>query len=246
MTLLSGEKVYQSDLMRLTPNSDAQIYGYQGNYILKGLDITSTSNGAVISPGRAIIQGRLFVLETSVSLSFSSAGYIGLMFDLSQDNSVDVDGNVTNNQFTFGFGTAGYFGGNMLDGDILGGVPMWTINNQGAISAQNVYPYKIPQEQNFTFSYPFDEHFQTYTYMSRIGNTIDFQLDAKRTASGSEVEIGTVPVWAAPKQPVAFAAFSNDTHNCVKIVISENRTVNLLSWNIDEGKFVTGHVSYTV
>ena len=246
MTLVSGEKVYQSDLMRITPNSDAQIYGYQGNYILKGLDITSTSNGAAISPGRAIIQGRLFVLETSVNLSFSSAGYIGLMFDLSQDNSVDVDGNVTNHQFTFGFGTAGYFGGNMLDGDILGGVPMWTINSQGAISAQNVYPYKIPQEQNFAFSYPFDDHNHSHTYMSRIGNKIDFQLDAKRIAGGSEVKIGMVPVWATPKQPVVFACFSDDTHGCVNVVIRENRTVNLLSWNISNGKFVTGHVSYTV
>ena len=67
MTLDSSEKVYQADLMHVTPIADAQIYGYGGDWILAGMETEITANGVEIQPGRAIIQdyhftGRCFWL----------------------------------------------------------------------------------------------------------------------------------------------------------------------------------------
>ena len=106
MTLDSSEKVYQADLMHITPMADAQIYGYEGDWILAGMGTEITATGVEIKPGRAIIQGHLYTLNSTktIPLQLGVSGYIGWSIDLTKDNSV-VGADVTNNQYTFGFFT---------------------------------------------------------------------------------------------------------------------------------------------
>ena len=106
MALDSSEKVYQADLMHITPMADAQIYGYGGDWILAGMESEITATGVEIQPGRAIIQGHLYTLDSTKTIPLQSgvSGYIGWSIDLTQDNSA-VGADVTNNQYTFGFFT---------------------------------------------------------------------------------------------------------------------------------------------
>ena len=117
MTLDNTEKVYQADLMHITPMADAQIYGYDGDWILAGMETEITAKGVEIQPGRAIIQGHLYTLDStkSIALNAGVSGYIGWSIDLTQDNSA-VGTDVTNNQYTFGFFTEPP-AGDTLNGD---------------------------------------------------------------------------------------------------------------------------------
>jgi len=147
MTLNTNEVVYTADYMNISPANDAQIYGLSGDWIISGLQLTSiTATSAVLTAGKAIIQGRLFELKanTTYSLTAGQTQYLGLAIDLSQSNSDDGQGNVTNNQFTVGTSTT-VFGDTRL-GDIQAFVGLYQVNPSNSTSTQLVFPYYFTQD----------------------------------------------------------------------------------------------------
>lgn len=147
MTLSTNEIVYTADYMNISPANDAQIYGLSGDWIISGLQLTSiTATSAVLTAGKAIIQGRLFELKanTTYSLTAGQTQYLGLGMDLSQSNSDDGHGNVTNNQFTVGTSTT-VFGDTRL-GDIQAFVGLYQVNPSNSTSTQLVFPYYFTQD----------------------------------------------------------------------------------------------------
>ena len=138
MTLDSSEKVYQADLMHITPMADAMIYGYGGDWILAGMGTEITATGVKIQPGRAIIQGHLYTLDSTktIPLQAGVSGYIGWSIDLTQDNTA-TGSDVTNNQYTFGFFKDAP-AGDTLNGDIQATVAFAKVTVSG--SRWNVTP----------------------------------------------------------------------------------------------------------
>lgn len=147
MTLNTNEIVYTADYMNISPANDAQIYGLSGDWIISGLQLTSiTATSAVLTAGKAIIQGRLFELKanTTYSLTAGQTQYLGLGIDLSQSNSDDGQGNVTNNQFTVGTSMT-VFGDTRL-GDIQAFVGLYQVNPSNSTSTQLVFPYYFTKD----------------------------------------------------------------------------------------------------
>ena len=132
MTLDSSEKVYQADLMHVTPMADALIYGYEGDWILAGLDCEITASGIEIQPGRAIIQGHLYTLDSTkiIPLTTGKSGFVGWSIDLTKDNSA-TGADVTNNQYTFGFFTEPP-AGDTLNGDTQATVAFAKVTASGS------------------------------------------------------------------------------------------------------------------
>lgn len=152
MTLDSSEKVYQADLMHITPMADAQIYGYGGDWILAGLDYEITASGIEIQPGRAIIQGHLYTLNSTkiIPLTAGESGFVGWSIDLTKDNSA-TGTDVTNNQYTFSFFT-GTPGGDTLDGDTEATVAFAKVTASG--SSWNVSPNIYHYSRRVTYNTP--------------------------------------------------------------------------------------------
>lgn len=178
MTLNTNEIVYTADYMNISPANDAQIYGLSGDWIISGLQLTSiTATSAVLTAGKAIIQGRLFELKanTTYSLTAGQTQYLGLSIDLSQSNSDDGQGNVTNNQFTVGTSTTVF--GDTRFGDIQAFVGLYQVNPSNSTSTQLVFPYYF--EQDLTNGYgdvgfPADTRGQRPT-VRRIGKNVQVQ-----------------------------------------------------------------------
>lgn len=140
MTLQSNEVVYTADLMNISPANDAQIYGMSGNWILNGLSVVSSNATSItLSAGRAIIQGRLFELKANTEYRLNSqAGFIGLEIDLTQSNSEDTTGLVSNNQFTVGYGASEF--GDTLQGDVNAFVGLYAVDGKGGYT-QRMFNY---------------------------------------------------------------------------------------------------------
>lgn len=175
MTLNTNEIVYTADYMNISPANDAQIYGLSGDWIISGLQLTSiTATSAVLTAGKAIIQGRLFELKanTTYSLTAGQTQYLGLGIDLSQSNSDDGQGNVTNNQFTVGTSTT-VFGDTRL-GDIQAFVGLYQVNPSNSTSTQLVFPYYFQQDLTNGYGdvgFPADTSIQRPT-VRRIGKNV--------------------------------------------------------------------------
>lgn len=126
MTLASTELVYQSDYMNVSPSADGAVFSGIGNRIITGL-VPSMVNGAVqITPGKALVQGRLFELTatTTYTPSTNTGQYLGLIVDLTQQNQ---DGEtVQNNQYTVGFFSSP--SGDLSNGDAKANIPIWWTN----------------------------------------------------------------------------------------------------------------------
>jgi len=175
MTLNTNEIVYTADYMNISPANDAQIYGLSGDWIISGLQLTSiTATSAVLTAGKAIIQGRLFELKanTTYSLTAGQTQYLGLGIDLSQSNSDDGQGTVTNNQFTVGTSTT-VFGDTRL-GDIQAFVGLYQVNPSNSTSTQLVFPYYFTKDMTSGYGdvgFPADTSFQRPT-VRRIGKNV--------------------------------------------------------------------------
>ena len=178
MTLDSSEKVYQADLMHITPMADAQIYGYGGDWILAGLDYGVTASGIEIQPGRAVIQGHLYTLASmkKIPLQAGVSGYIGWSIDLTQDNSA-VGADVTNNQYTFGFFTEPP-AGDTLNGDTQAKVAFVKVTAVGSSwnVTTNIYLYSRTVIYNTppSGSQVNDEGF--YVLCERVGKYIHYHI----------------------------------------------------------------------
>ena len=174
MTLGTNERVYQSDMMNISPTVDATIYGYQGNWILGGLKILSVSATSIrLSAGKALLQGRLFELKADTTYTISGTGtlYLGLHGDLTKQNSSSGDGGVTNNQFDVGVYSSVY--GNLNQGDVETVIGLYQISINGASvsTKQLVWSYieevKLQPENRFS-NYSSDQA----TYAKRVGNQV--------------------------------------------------------------------------
>lgn len=140
MTLDATEKVYQADLMHLTPASDSQIYGYGGSWILGGLELDYQDTSAQLHPGTAILQGRLYELNEIKTIDLTPLagnGYIGLLADLTKMNIASGQ-MVTNNQYTIVAQTSAAFG-DLLTGDLQAFIPLYKI--AGGTATQVLFNY---------------------------------------------------------------------------------------------------------
>lgn len=149
MSLDSTEKVYQSDLMHITPKADADIYGLKGDWVLRGLELDIGTGQVALHPGAALLQGRLY--ELSQLKTISTAGltgnyWVGLNADLTQVNS--SNGTFTNNQFTLTTNTTGAFG-NLREGDIQAFIPLWRVS--GGVPSRVTLPYEEDMPLNSQF-----------------------------------------------------------------------------------------------
>jgi len=84
---------YQFDKAKVTPESDAQLYSYlaksSDNKVISGLTATATGFNVYVSPGKALVQGRLIENTQQVQLTAQAnkTGYICITIDLTQDNT---------------------------------------------------------------------------------------------------------------------------------------------------------------
>lgn len=173
MTLQSNEVVYTADLMNISPANDAQIYGMSGNWILNGLSVVSSNATSItLSAGRAIIQGRLFELKANTEYQLNSqAGFIGLTIDLTQTNTEDSTGLVSNNQFTFGFGASEF--GDTLQGDVNAFVGLYAVDGKGGYTQHTFYYYrKEVTLQDYGYGYLQDYNSEQVPTAIRQGRTV--------------------------------------------------------------------------
>lgn len=209
MTLNTNEIVYTADYMNISPANDAQIYGLSGDWIISGLQLTSiTATSAVLTAGKAIIQGRLFELKanTTYSLTAGQTQYLGLGIDLSQSNSDDGQGNVTNNQFTVGTSTT-VFGDTRL-GDIQAFVGLYQVNPSNSTSAQLVFPYYFTKDMTSGYGdvgFPADTSIQRPT-VRRIGKNVQVHgvLNNLATVNNGQANLvmRTLPVGCRPSAQI--------------------------------------------
>lgn len=209
MTLNTNEIVYTADYMNISPANDAQIYGLSGDWIISGLQLTSiTATSAVLTAGKAIIQGRLFELKanTTYSLTAGQTQYLGLGIDLSQSNSDDGQGNVTNNQFTVGTSMT-VFGDTRL-GDIQAFVGLYQVNASNSTSTQLVFPYYFTKDMTSGFGdvgFPADTIFQRPT-VRRIGKNVQVSGILNNAATVNNGQQGlvmrTLPVGCRPSAQI--------------------------------------------
>lgn len=247
MTLNTNEIVYTADYMNISPANDAQIYGLSGDWIISGLRLTSiTATSAVLTAGKAIIQGRLFELKanTTYSLTAGQTQYLGLGIDLSKSNSDDGQGNVTNNQFTVGT-SATVFGDTRL-GDIQAFVGLYQVNPSNSTSNQLVFPYYF--EQDLTNGYgdvgfPADTRSVRPT-VRRIGKNVQVQgvLNNKYTVNNGQANLvmRILPAGCRPMQrvygttPSGGAVFEVDIEPNGNIVLT-----NFIGRDINTGSFIS-------
>lgn len=205
MTLNTNEIVYTADLMNISPANDAQIYGKDGNYILSGLEIRDvTPTSAILTAGRALIQGRLFELKanTQYTLTAGTSQYLGLEIDLTKNNIDDGMGNITNNQFTVKSNDREY--GDTLLGDIQSFVAFYQVNTQTQTSTQLVFPYRFTQDLTYGYgdvAFPADTR-SVRPMVRRIGKDVQVQgvLNNKYTVNNgqSNLVMRTLPAGCRP------------------------------------------------
>lgn len=205
MTLNTNEIVYTADYMNISPANDAQIYGLSGDWIISGLQLTSiTATSAVLTAGKAIIQGRLFELKanTTYSLTAGQTQYLGLGIDLSQSNIDDGQGKITNNQFTLGTSTT-VFGDTRL-GDIQAFVGLYQVNASNSTSTQLVFPYYLYQELNGYGDVGFP--ISSQPRVLRVGKSVQVMgavTNASTVNNGqSDLTMRILPVGCRPSQKI--------------------------------------------
>lgn len=209
MTLNTNEIVYTADLMNISPANDAQIYGKDGNYILSGLEIRAvTSTSAILTAGRALIQGRLFELKanTQYTLTAGTSQYLGLEIDLTKENTDDGRGNITNNQFTVKSNDREY--GDTRLGDIQSFVAFYQVNTQTQTSTQLVFPYYFTKDMTSGYGdvgFPADTSFQRPT-VRRIGKNVQVSGILNNAATVNNGQQGlvmrTLPVGCRPSAQI--------------------------------------------
>ena len=247
MTLNTNEIVYTADYMNISPANDAQIYGLSGDWIISGLQLTSiTATSAVLTAGKAIIQGRLFELKanTTYSLTAGQTQYLGLAIDLSQSNSDDGQGNVTNNQFTVGTSTT-VFGDTRL-GDIQAFVGLYQVNPSNSTSTQLVFPYYFTQDLTNGYGdvgFPADTRAVRPT-VRRIGKNVQVQgvLSNRYTVNNGQANLvmRILPAGCRPMEklfgtsPSGGAVFEVDIEANGNIVLT-----NFIGRDINPGGFIS-------
>jgi len=195
--------------MNISPANDAQIYGLSGDWIISGLQLTSiTATSAVLTAGKAIIQGRLFELKanTTYSLTAGQTQYLGLGIDLSQSNIDDGQGNVTNNQFTVGTSMT-VFGDTRL-GDIQAFVGFYQVNPSNSTSTQLVFPYYFTKDMTSGYGdvgFPADTKFQR-PKVRRIGKNVQVSGILNNAATVNNGQQGlvmrTLPAGCRPSDQI--------------------------------------------
>lgn len=149
MALQNTVSIYQADLMHITPQADASIYGYGGDWVLYGADITTDTNSVTIGPGKMLIAGRLVEISQPTELprtqvAGATSFHLSLEVDLTKTNS-DSSGVVTNNQFQFVLTTTDPYG-NLLAGDAQALITVADINTP----AGTVTPVILPYSENIS------------------------------------------------------------------------------------------------
>ena len=84
---------YQFDKVKVTPESDAQLYSYlaqsSDNKVISGLTATATGLNVYVSTGKALVQGRLIENGQQMQLTAQAnkSGYVCITIDLTQTNT---------------------------------------------------------------------------------------------------------------------------------------------------------------
>ena len=84
---------YQFDKAKVTPESDAQLYSYlaqsSDNKVISGMTATATGLNVYVSPGKALVQGRLIENSQQMQLTAQAneTGYVCITIDLTQNNT---------------------------------------------------------------------------------------------------------------------------------------------------------------
>lgn len=144
MALQNTISIYQADLMHITPEADASIYGYGGDWVLYGADITTDTNSVTIGAGKMLIAGRLVEVAQPTELprtqvAGATSFHLSLEVDLTQTNS-DSAGVVTNNQFQFLLTTEDPYG-DLLAGDTQALITVANINTTAGTVTPVILPY---------------------------------------------------------------------------------------------------------
>ena len=247
MTLNTNEIVYTADLMNISPANDAQIYGKDGNYILSGLEIRAvTSTSAILTAGRALIQGRLFELKanTQYTLTAGTSQYLRLEIDLTKENTDDGMGNITNNQFTVKPNDREY--GDTRLGDVQSFVAFYQVNTQTQTSTQLVFPYYFTQDLTSgygDFGFPADLR-AVRPIVRRIGKHVQVQgvLNNKYTVKNGQnnLVMRTLPAGCRPMgklfgtSPSAGAVFEVDIDTNGNILLT-----NFIGRDIAPNSFIS-------
>lgn len=249
MSLDSTEKVYQSDLMHITPKADADIYGLKGDWVLRGLELDIGTGQVALHPGAALLQGRLY--ELSQLKTISTAGltgnyWVGLNADLTQVNS--SNGTFNNNQFTLTTNTTGAFG-NLRDGDIQAFIPLWRVS--GGVPSRVTLPYEDDTLLNDHFINGWSDTGEGgASHIRRVGRTVVMTLSIrKNTDLANRTFINIDPVFR-PSWNTFSAGVRNISAGAVTLLahpsgdvetylatLSANDTIRgELTWLIDQPK----------
>lgn len=244
MSLANGQKVYQSDLMHITPEADAAIYALSGDYILRGLDISASDETYTLSPGRALLQGRLFELTQEAQITVTGSGYIGVSADLTQTNVDNGDGTIVNNQYTLT--SSDTIAGDLNDGDLQAFIPLYNVSS-GTVT-QLVWPHDM--DATLSFSSGWKSH-NPNIQLSKRGKIVTLVLGAARDGSSSNTTITNVPAWATPRTNIVMTCASNNqisgtTMATVDCEISTSGAVRIVHVPINENKYITGTASWSL
>lgn len=173
MTLGNTERVYQADQMNISPSIDAQIYGYRGDWVIGGLEVKNlTSTSVTLTAGRAMIQGRLIELKADTTYNFTSSGtvFLGVKGDLTQQNTINSDGSVQNNQYTFGVFTETY--GNLLNGDVEAVIGLHRLSVSGNQTTSSVMVWKYFETATLVKQDQFTDYDGQPAIAVRYGNIV--------------------------------------------------------------------------
>ena len=198
MALTAIEKVYQADMQHITPSADAQIYGYGGDWILRGLNAELNGSNLIIHPGAAILQGRLYELSGDLSVDVSaiqaSAGSVGLLADLTQTNTATA-----NNQYTM-VSSSTFESGNLLEGDLQAYIPIYRI------LGTSVYFNKFLYSNHVTLTNTVGGDLNLW----RNGKSVMVQTNLHGAATQANAIIANAPIDFAPSQTIVVPLGGNN------------------------------------
>ena len=238
MTLDANEKVYQSDLQKITPNADAMIYGTIGNWILRGMPITLATGSVTIGAGSALLQGRLYELSSDKTIDTSALPapyFVGLSADLSKTNTEGA-----NNQYTF-VAQATNTGGDLRQGDIQAFIPIWKITDAGI--TQLIFDYEYDAIPLLASGWSSNE---SGCHIRRVGRTCILTLSMRKDSSSAPNIFLTIPesmrpswnvfsIGASYKTPYNLLINPDGRCEIYRATPEQNETIRgEVTWFIDE------------
>lgn len=243
MSLDSTEKVYQSDLMHITPKADADIYGLKGDWVLRGLELDIGTGQVALHPGAALLQGRLYELSQLKTISTTGITgnyWVGLNADLTQVNS--SNGTFNNNQFTLTTNTTGAFG-NLRDGDIQAFIPLWRVSGGVPSRVTLLYEEDIPLKSQFINGW---SGIGEDSHIRRVGRTVVMTIAIRKSTDPTNPTFIKLDPVFRPSWRVSSVGTQNSDGRAITMLASPLGEVYTVSSIISTDDVIRGEFTWLI